>query len=174
MRWSRSLTGKRDSSHGRRTLVFVYVRKSEWCWVGTRKLQDISCARELPRSECLSLGFGKRSDASASHACILALSKRDLTAPAVMPKTHAVSSVLRFFTSRRKSTSRYFTERVSIARRSVSPNFSLRSASQAISRQSVKSFAIFPDGERRPSDPLATSTATLFSQHPALNRRFHL
>ncbi len=156
------------SSHGRRTLVFAYARENEFRRVGTRNLQGISCAQELPRSEFFSLGFGKRPDASASRTCILALSKRDLAAPTVMPKTHAVSAVLRFLTSRRKSTSRYFRERASIPRCSVSPNFFLRSASQAISRHSVKSFAIFPDRDLRPSVCLVASAAKTFSKLAAV------
>ena len=122
----------------------------------------------IATSECLSLGFGKRPDASPSHTCTLVLRKRDLAAPTVMPKTHAVSTVLRFLTSRRKSTSRYFRGRASIARRSVSPNFFLLRAAQAISRQSVKSFAIFPDRDLRPSVRLVASAAKTFSKLTAV------
>ncbi len=63
-----------------------------------------SCAQELPKSKFISLYFGWRLDASALRTFILARSKRDLTASIVMSKTHAVSAVLRFFRSCRKST----------------------------------------------------------------------
>jgi hypothetical protein len=119
------------------TRRFVYASENERRRVG---IQGIPRARELPRPECLPRGFVKSRDASASRTCILALRKRDLAAPTVMFNTHAVSAVLRFLTSCRNRTSRHFTERASIARRSVSPSSFLLRAAEAISRQSVKVF----------------------------------
>src|SRR5713226_8990506 len=132
------------------------------------KFAEFSCAQKLSKWALFSLDFGWRPDVSALCTFILARSKRYLTAPPVMSRTHAVSAVLRFLTSCRKSTSRYFTDRVSIARRNVSPSFFLRSASQAISRQSAKSFAILPDRDLRLSVRSLSIAAKTISKLPAV------
>jgi len=87
----------------------------------SREGKPRDCCDQPPKHSC----FDWRPDASAFRTIVLARSKRDLTAPTAMFRTHAVSAVLRFLTSCRKSTSRYVAERACTARRSVSPSLFL-------------------------------------------------
>src|SRR5216683_7542272 len=89
------------------------------------KFAEFSCAQKLSKWALFSLDFGWRPDVSALCAFILARSKRDLAAPKVMSRTHAVSAVLRFLTSCRNSTSRHSTESVNRTPQRVTQFFPL-------------------------------------------------
>src|SRR5215472_11747973 len=93
---------------------------------------------KLTRLEHLLPSLDERADANASRTRFLARDSQAFTAPAAMPRIHAASSVSRFLTSRRKSTSRYFTGSHRTARRSASPSSLLTRAFQAMWRQSVE------------------------------------
>jgi len=135
------------SSHGRRTLVLPTRGKMiSQGW-------DPRFARNLVRAGITKVGvfltgFGKRPTLAhrAPASCFKQAGSCCSNGDAQNPCGFGCVEILDVSQEKRFP---IFTERASIARCSVSPNFFLRSASQAISCQSVKSFAIFSDRDLR-------------------------
>ncbi len=130
------------------------------------KSAEFSCAQKLSKWAFFSLDLGWRPDVSALRTFILARSKRDLAAPKVMSRTHAVSAVLRFLTS-------FYGESVNRTPQRVTQFFP-SSASQAISRH-VAAFpglganvAIWPHRDSRRSVRLIAIAAKTFSKLAAV------